>query len=255
MRKNKSTESFGLIDPFTKWAHKTGRIFMLLFLSYTFLIPIIMCIVYGCWPSFSMLLPGMISITAIMLPTSIAEVASYVPVLGSSTYLTWATGNLMNLKVPCAIEAQKMACVEPNSTEGDCISLISTCVSSITTIVILALGLLLIVPLQGVMQNEFFSTASNYVLPALFGCMSLGILGRGSAPTYVKNKLWVGAIPALLVSVLTIMGWVTSGMAGYLLIVMIPISILAARILWKKGIVDVAPNPSYKNTAAKQEEN
>ena len=219
---------------------------MLAFLMYTFMIPIIMCTFYGVWPSWDLLLPGIISIVAIMLPTSIAEVASYTPVLGSSSYLTWATGNLMNLKVPCAIEAQKMARVEPNSTEGDCIALISTCVSSITTIVILALGMLLIVPLQGVMQNDFFKTASSYVLPALFGCMTLGIVGRGNTRTYVKNKLLAGAIPAVLVAVLTLMGWVTSGMAGYLLIVMIPISIGTARFFWKKGVIKVMPNPAYK---------
>lgn len=69
-----------------------------------------------------MLIMGMISICAIMVPTSIAEVASYVPILGSSTYLRWATGNLMDLKIPCAIEAQKTAKVETNSTVGDCIA-------------------------------------------------------------------------------------------------------------------------------------
>ena len=59
----------------------------------------------------------------------------------------------MNLKIPCAIEAQKIAKVEANTTVGDCISLISTCIASVTTIIILAIGMLLLVPLKGILQN------------------------------------------------------------------------------------------------------
>ena len=239
MSKEKKTVSGASIDPFTHWAHKTGRIFMLLFILYTVCVPIIMCAVYGVWPSFKQMLPGLVSILA---PTSIAEVSSYTPILGSSAYLTFATGNLMNLKVPCATEAQKVAKVEQNTTEGDAIALISTCVSSIVTIVVLAVGLLLVVPLQGVLQNPTISTATSYILPALFGCMALGILGRGAGPTYVKNKLLIIVVPAVLVSILAIMGIASSGMAGFLLLVMIPLSILCAWILWKKGIVKVLPN-------------
>ena len=35
MSKEKKTVSGASIDPFTHWAHKTGRIFMLLFILYT----------------------------------------------------------------------------------------------------------------------------------------------------------------------------------------------------------------------------
>ena len=35
------------------------------------------------------------------------------------------------------------------------------------------------------------------------------------------------------------MGIASNGLAGYLLIVMIPVTILCARILWKKGVVKV----------------
>ena len=130
MRKDKKASN-ALIDPFTRWAHKSGRLFMLGFLLYTFCIPFIICAVYGVWPSFKQILPGTVAILALMVPSSIAEVGSYTPILGSSCYLTFATGNLMNLKIPCAVEAQKIAKVEQHTTEGDAVALISTCVSSI----------------------------------------------------------------------------------------------------------------------------
>lgn len=251
MSKKAKENNNNLIDPFTLWAHKSGRIFMLAFLAYTLMIPLVMCAVYGCWPSWKQLLPGMVSITALMAPTAIAEVGSYTPILGSSTYLTFTTGNMMNLKVPCAVEAQKIAKVEQNTTEGDAIALISTCISSIVTIIVLAIGLLLVVPLQGVLQNEYIATASNYILPALFGCMAFGILGKGNGPTFVKNKLLIAVVPAILVALLTIFGIASTGMAGYLLIIMIPLSILCARIMWKKGVIKVEKNPNY--TAPKKD--
>ena len=67
------------LDPFTEWAHKTGRIFMIVFLLYMIAIPFIMCIVYDCMPTFQMCLPGLVSILAIMAPMTIAEVGSYTP--------------------------------------------------------------------------------------------------------------------------------------------------------------------------------
>ena len=232
------------LDPFTKWAHKYGRLFVLAFCVYIMIVPLVMCAVYGVWPTFKQMLPGMIAILSINVPVCIAEVGSYTPILGSSCYLTFATGNLMNLKIPCALNAQKVAKVEQNTTEGDAISLISTCVSSIVTLVILFIGVLLIAPLKGVLENPYISTASNYLLPALFGCMTLGMIGRGSGKTYVKNKLLIMIVPAGIISVLTIMGIASTGMAGSLILVMIPVTILCARILWKLGVVKVLPNPN-----------
>ena len=214
------------LDPFTQWAHKSGRIFMIVFTVYMVVMPFIICTVYDCMPSFKMCLPGLISILVIMTPMSIAEIGSYTPILGSSSYLTFASGNLMNLKMPCIINAQKIAKVEQSTVEGDAIALIATAVSSI----------------QPILENETFETASNYLLPALFGCMSLGLLGKGSGKTKVKNKLLPAIIPVILVSVLTIMGIATTGIAGILMIVMIPILILISWIMWKAGIVKVVPN-------------
>ena len=145
----------------------------------------------------------------------------------------------MNLKMPCVLNAQKIAKVEQSTPEGDAIALIATAVSSIVTIVILAIGLVLIVPIQPILSNPYVATASNYIMPALFGCMSLSLFGNGGSKTYVKNRLLCGLIPALLVSVLTIVGIASAGIASFLLIVMIPLTILCARILWKKGVISV----------------
>lgn len=186
MKKEQKNNS-GKLDVFVEWAHKSGRAFLLCFVLYMIIVPIVVCAVYKCFPSFKVLAPGLVTILLVMVPTGIAEVGSYTPILASSSYLTFATGNLMNLKMPCVLNAQKIAKVEQSTPEGDVIALIATAVSSIVTIVVLAIGL----------------------------------------------------IPALIVSALTIIGIASAGVASYLLIIMIPLTILCARILWKKGVIRV----------------
>ncbi len=237
MKKNNTEKHTFVVDPFIKWAHKYGRIFIFGFIAYTLLIPTIICVVYDCFPSFSSIVPGLISILTMMVPTSIMEIATYTPILGSSAYLTFATGNLINLKIPCAINAQKVAGVDGNTTEGDAIALISTCVSSIVTIIVLAAGLVLVIPLQGFLSSPTFQIASNYLLPALFGALVLGFIGGSGGGTIIKNKLLCTIPAVVLVSVLSILGIAGAGMAGLFVVVAIPLSILTARILWKKGVI------------------
>lgn len=253
MAKEKKVKEKVALDPFTEWAHKSGRVFMVLFIAYMLVIPLIVCTVYDCMPSFKMCLPGLIAITAIMGPMSIAEVGSYTPILGSSTYLTFASGNVMNLKIPCIINAQQIAKVEPNTVEGDAIALISTAVSSAVTIIILAIGVVLLSFIKPVLENPYVVTASDYLLPALFGCMALGLLSSGNGKTKVKNHLLPALVPALLVTALTVLGIGSTGLAGILIIVMIPVTILCARILWKKGIVKVVPVEQKETAASAQE--
>ena len=253
MAKEKKVKEKIVLDPFTEWAHKSGRIFMVLFIAYMVVIPLIVCTVYDCMPSFKMCLPGLIAILAIMGPMSIAEVGSYTPILGSSTYLTFASGNVMNLKIPCIINAQQIAKVEPNTVEGDAVALIATAVSSAVTIIILAIGVVLLSFIKPILENPYVVTASDYLLPALFGCMALGLLSSGNGKTKVKNHLLPAVIPALLVTVLTVLGIGSTGLAGILIIVMIPVTILCARILWKKGIVKVVPVEQKETAASAQE--
>ena len=253
MAKEKKVKEKVALDPFTEWAHKSGRVFMVLFIAYMLVIPFIVCTVYDCMPSFKMCLPGLIAITAIMGPASIAEVGSYTPILGSSTYLTFASGNVMNLKIPCIINAQQIAQVEPNTVEGDAIALIATAVSSAVTIIILAIGVVLLSFIKPVLENPYVVTASDYLLPALFGCMALGLLSSGNGKTKVKNHLLPALVPALLVTALTVLGIGSTGLAGILIIVMIPVTILCARILWKKGIVKVVPVEQKETAASAQE--
>lgn len=236
-KKNKAEVATYTLDPFVKWAHKTGRIFILCFIVYTIFIPVVICTVYGAWPSISAILPGLVTILTMLGIQSVLEAGLYTPILGSSSYLTFATGNIMNLKIPCALNAQKVAGVETNTTAGDAIALISTCVSSIVTIIVLFIGLFLVIPLRPFLESEIASSASNYLMAALFGCIVVGFLAPAGGKTVMKNKLLVAVLPFVITMVLAIAGILTSSMGIVMIIVAIPLCILTGRILYKKGII------------------
>ena len=108
-KKNKSEGPEFSLDPFVEWAHKTGRVFIICFIIYTILIPVITGLIFNAWPSIPEILPGLVTVLAMLGVQSILEVGLYTPILGSSSYLTFSTGNVMNLKIPCALNAQEVA--------------------------------------------------------------------------------------------------------------------------------------------------
>ena len=179
------------LHPFVEWAHKTGRIFMICFIAYSIAIPVVISAAFNAWPSLPDILPALLTLLAMLGVQGVLEAALYTPILGSSCYLTFATGNIMNLKVPCALNAQKVAGVETNTTAGDAIALISTCVSSIVTTIILFLGMFLVIPLKPFLESQIASSASNYLMAALFGCLVLAFIAPSGGKTDIKNKLWM----------------------------------------------------------------
>lgn len=243
-RKNKEKKEKVVytLDPFVEWAHRTGRVFILCFIAYTIVIPVIISIVYDAWPTLSEILPGVVTLLAMLGVQCILEEGIYCPILGSSTYLTAATGNVMNLKIPCALNAQEVAGVETNTTAGDAIALISTAVSSIVTIIVLFIGVLLVIPLKPLLESEITSSASNYLLAALFGCIAVGFIFPMGGSTEIKNKLLIAVPPFVITMVLALAGILSPAMGIVMILASIPICIITGRILYKKGIVRVEHN-------------
>ena len=131
------------MDSFQTWSHKWGRLGTVIALIYMIALPFIVLGYYDCIPSIGEVINlSTISILMIYIPVGISEALSYTPILGSSSYLTFITGNIMNLKLPCAVNAMKIAKKEANTPDGDAIASVAVAVSSIMTVVILALAAL-----------------------------------------------------------------------------------------------------------------
>ena len=246
MAKNK--EKTIVLDPFQKWAHSYGRLGTLLAIIYMIAVPFIICSVYKCTPTIGMVLnPGTIGILLIYIPVGFSEAISYTPVMGSSAYLGFITGNIMNLKFPVAINGLKVAKVEQSTPEGDAVSAVSIAVSSIVTIIILAIAAALSSLISPIFQTPFMVTAKDYVIPALFGAMALGLFGTGANTSgKIVKGATKGVIPVIIiVSAVALVariggaGGTLLGLAGILIVLMIPVAILSSWIMFKKGMIKV----------------
>ncbi|MDD6442438.1 MAG: hypothetical protein PUG71_10105 [bacterium] len=241
------------MDPFQAWSHKVGRIGTVIALLYMLSIPFVVLTVYDAMPSFGDVINvSTISILLIYIPVGISEAISYTPILGSSSYLTFLTGNIMNLKLPCAINAIKLTETEQNTPEGDAVASVAVAVSSIMTVVILALAALLSSQIGFIFEIPQIKTASNYIIPALFGSLSLGLVASGNSGSKVVKNGMKGVIPVLIiVTLLSLFVRITSGGSlfgaiGFLIIAMLPVAIITSRVLWKKGVITVEDNPAME---------
>lgn len=217
--------------------HRAGRIGSLIAMAFMVGIPLIICAVFDCFPNIPTIIQAAIGLLAMMLPLDISEIIGYAPILGSSSYITFITGNVLNLKLPVAISAQQIAGVEANTPESDAISSMAVALSSIETILIIAVCVLLLKPLEPVFNLPVVKTATQYMIPALFGSLAIGVFSRGSAKKYVHNKALIAAAPAVGVILALIFIPNMQMYQGFAMIAAIPLSIGWAWLLYKKGLV------------------
>ena len=150
-------------EKYIKSIHRLGRLGSLGALGFMVGIPLVICAIYSCFPDFGLVLQSGTGLLAMFIPIAISEVFSYAPVLGSASYITFITGNVMNLKLPVAINAIDIAGVEQSTDEGDAIVTVAVGASSIVTMAIIALGVVLLVPLQPIFAIPAVKTATGSV--------------------------------------------------------------------------------------------
>lgn len=155
------------------------------------------------------------------------------------TYLSFVTGNITNLKLPCGLNAMENAGVRANSEEGEVISTIAIASSAITTTIILAVGVLAFRPVLPMLTtNPNIAPAFKQVLPALFGAL---------AATYFA-KHWRISIFPIMVGVITLIFASTMGV-GTLIFVTIIASLLGAFAMYKFGWLDSKEERKAKKAA------
>ncbi|MEZ4626824.1 MAG: hypothetical protein R2912_01530 [Eubacteriales bacterium] len=209
--------------------HKMGRVWILSALAMLLAVPAAICIYYQAWPPMSGILKGLLSIVPIFWTVGVIEVFTYVPMLGTGgSYLGFVTGNLANLKVPCALNSMDRAGVQAGTEEGEVVSTIAIATSSIVTTVIIAAGVLLLSQIAPVLESPVLQPAFENILPALFGALGVVFISKdwkiAIAPLVVMIALFL-LVPSLASAV------------GILVPVGALISIGVARILYKKNLL------------------
>ena len=159
------------MDKMSKTNHLLGKIFLGIAIVLIMGVPVAMAIILETMPQWGVIGSSMLGLLFFLLG-GIVEVITYSPMLGTSgTYLGFITGNLVNLKVPCAVNARELTGVKHGSREGEVVSTISVATSTIVTTVIIALGVIMLTPLTPVLENPVLVPAFEAAFTALFAAL------------------------------------------------------------------------------------
>ena len=160
-------------DAYLKSTHRLGRLVSVITLILLVGAPFAIGAMLGAMPDLGAVARGFLSVGLVWTVSSVVEFLVYTPMLGAGgSYLAFITGNLINMKIPCAMNAKELVDAKSGTAENEVISALSIATSSLVTILVLALGVLLLLPLQPVLQSPTLAPAFANVVPALFGAMA-----------------------------------------------------------------------------------
>lgn len=214
-------------EKYDKGTHLLGRVTSIISLVLFLAAPFLMAHYLGGSVDMNAFFKGFLAIGIIYLISGIAEYVIYVPILGSGgTYLAFITGNLLNMKVPCAVNARDIVGARSGTPENEIIATLSIATSSLVTIVVLALGVLLLIPLQPILQEPALQPAFENVVPALFGAM---------AYKYYRGNLKIAALPLCIMALLFIFVPALLGAVSFMIIPSGAMAIGIAYMLYKKS--------------------
>ena len=209
--------------------HRIGRFTLILSVAMLVAVPFIIGVLNGVMPDLAGFLKGFANVGLIYIPVAIVEFLVYAPMLGTGgSYLSFITGNVTNMKIPCVMNSKDIAGTQDGTPEHEIVSTISVATSAITTTLVLVLGVILLVPLQPILQTEALLPAFNNVVPALFGALGL---------KYFIKSPKIAIIPLLLMSILCILVPAAIGQTSLLLIPSGGLALLIGYILYKKDLL------------------
>lgn len=213
-------------EAYNQRTHTLGRTVSAITLVLLLGAPFVMGAYLGAMPDLAAFGRGFLSIGIVWLVSCVAEYLVYTPMLGAGGgYLAFITGNLINMKIPCAVNARDIVGARTGTAENEIIATLSIATSSLVTIVVLALGVVLLIPLQPVLQNPALQPAFDNVVPALFGAM---------AYKYYRKNLNIALFPLVILSVLFILVPSLTGSTSFMILPSGAIAIGVAYLSWRK---------------------
>ncbi len=212
-----------VIAKYERGTHLLGRAVSLITLALLVGAPFVIGSTLGAMPDLNAAGRGFLAVGLVWTISSVVEFLVYAPMLGSGgSYLAFITGNLINMKIPCAVNARDLAGVKAGTKENEIVSTLSIAVSSLVTILVLAAGVLLLQPLQPILQSPDLQPAFDNVVPALFGAM---------AYKYYRKNMKLAVWPLLMMSALFIL---VPSLQSQTSILILPSGALAILLAWLK---------------------
>ena len=210
-------------EAYLKSTHRLGRIVSVITLVLLVGAPFAIGALLGTEPDLGAVARAFLSVGLVWTVSSVVEFLVYTPMLGAGgSYLAFITGNLINMKIPCAMNAKELVNAKSGTAENEVIATLSIATSALVTIVVLALGVVLLIPLQPVLQSPVLAPAFDNVVPSLFGAM---------AYKYYRKDPLLALIPLTVMIVLfTLVPSLTSSTS----FMIIPSGALAIALSWFK---------------------
>lgn len=210
--------------------HRDGRIWNITVMCLLLMFPLSIAFIFGAAPDWKALGLGLLATAPMYWAVGAIETITFTPMLGAGgSYLSFVTGNISNLKLPCALNALEQNEVSANSEEGEIISTIAIATSSIVTTIIIIIGVICIVPLTPILEAPVLSPAFEQMLPALFG--GLGVV-------FVSKNWKIAIAPVVLMLILFIfVPACNAGTVGIMVPVSVVFTIAVSRLLYKRGVL------------------
>lgn len=151
--------------------NKIGILTGILGVAASFIPGIVLAVVFKILPQPAALVTAFVSIASAVGVLWFVEPISYFTVLGPvGTYMAFLSGNISNMRVPCASMAQVSAGVEPGTPEGSIISTLGMATSIVLNVSVLTVGVILGSSVLSMLPPQV-TEGLNYLLPALFGAL------------------------------------------------------------------------------------
>lgn len=229
MKENQLTgqEREAFLEDFNNGLHRLGRAMLITAVILLVAVPFVIGAVNGVMPEGKGFISGFAKVGIIYIPVAIVEFLVYTPMLGvGGSYLTFLTGNVTNMKIPCVMNASDIAGTQMGTAENEIVSTISVATSAIVTTLVIVAGVILLVPLQPFLQSPVLLPAFDNVVPALFGALGL---------KYFSKSPQIAVVPVLLMTLLCVFVPAAISQTSLLMIPCGGLALLIGYLLFKKN--------------------
>ena len=156
---------------FTKPIIRYGSLTNLLAIPLCFIPAIYLWLVKGAFPGWNNILTGWVYVASMFAIYSVVEPICYFPILGlPGTYMSFLSGNIGNMRVPCAVVAQESLGVEPGTKKAELIATLGIAGSIFTNTIMVTIAAIGGAALMSIFPPVVL-TAFKYVSSAIFGAL------------------------------------------------------------------------------------
>lgn len=201
------------MNTWKKQSIKIGAPTNILAAAASFLPVLYLCITYDCWPTFGQVMSAYALVAISFGAFYIVEPVSYYASLGmAGTYLSFLSGNIGNMRVPCAALALDVTKSETGTVQAEIVSTMAICGSIITNLIATTAAAICGAAIVAVLPEAVKVGLQTYSSIAIFGA-TFGNFGLKNPKVAVCGlaipvicKLFFPGMAAWLIIVLSVFG-------------------------------------------------